>query len=83
VLHAARPRDYDVGTPVLFVHHGVGRNDRDYRDYWLNLVDEALIRPMILNQGPDASNFEMSTAVAAGRHCWRDQTFVPATPRTS
>src|ERR1700731_4498937 len=23
VLHAARPRDYDTGTPVLFVHHGV------------------------------------------------------------
>jgi hypothetical protein len=41
VLYAARPRDYDVGTPVLFVHHGVGRNGRDYRDYWLNLVDEA------------------------------------------
>jgi hypothetical protein len=41
VLHAARPRDYDVGTPVLFVHHGVGRNGRDYRDYWLDLVDKA------------------------------------------
>jgi aerobic C4-dicarboxylate transport protein len=23
------------------VHHGVGRNGRDYRDYWLDLVDEA------------------------------------------
>jgi hypothetical protein len=32
VLHAARPRDYDVATSVLFVHHGVGRNGRDYRD---------------------------------------------------
>lgn len=21
-LHAARPREYDAGTPVLFVHHG-------------------------------------------------------------
>jgi hypothetical protein len=41
VLHAATPRHYDVGTPVLFVHHGVGRNGRDYRDYWLGLVDEA------------------------------------------
>jgi hypothetical protein len=41
VLHAARPRGYDAETPVLFVHHGVGRNGRDYRDYWLNLVDEA------------------------------------------
>jgi poly(3-hydroxybutyrate) depolymerase len=41
VLHAARPRDYDTETPVLFVHHGVGRNGEDYRDYWLDLVDEA------------------------------------------
>ena len=28
-------------TPSLFVHHGVGRNGRDYRDYWLRLVDDA------------------------------------------
>ncbi|HJU17812.1 MAG TPA: alpha/beta hydrolase [Stellaceae bacterium] len=41
VLHAARPRDCHTGTPVLFVHHGVGRNGKDYRDYWLDLVDEA------------------------------------------
>jgi len=41
VLHAARPRDYHSGTPVLFVHHGVARNGRDYRDYWLDLVDNA------------------------------------------
>jgi hypothetical protein len=41
VLHAAPPRDFDTGTPVLFVHHGVRRNGRDYRDYWLDLVDEA------------------------------------------
>jgi hypothetical protein len=41
VLHAARPRDYNAGTPVLFVHHGVRRNGEDYRDYWLDLVDEA------------------------------------------
>jgi poly(3-hydroxybutyrate) depolymerase len=40
-LHAARPRKYDTGTPVLFVHHGVRRNGKDYRDYWLDLVDEA------------------------------------------
>jgi len=38
VLHAARPRDHHSGMPVLFVHHGVGRNGRDYRDYWLDLV---------------------------------------------
>jgi hypothetical protein len=41
VLHAALPRDFDTGTPVLFVHHGVRHNGRDYRDYWLDLVDEA------------------------------------------
>ena len=41
VLHAARPRDFGGETPVLFVHHGVRRNGRDYRDYWLDLVDEA------------------------------------------
>jgi hypothetical protein len=40
VLHAARPREYDTETPVLFVHHGVGCNGEDYRDYWLELVDE-------------------------------------------
>jgi hypothetical protein len=33
--------DFDAGTPVLFVHHGVRRNGRDYRDYWMDLVDEA------------------------------------------
>ena len=41
VLHAARPREYEAGTPIVFVHHGVNRNGRDYRDYWLDLVDEA------------------------------------------
>src|SRR4029077_1327984 len=29
VLHAGRPRDYRVGIAVLFVHHGVRRNDED------------------------------------------------------
>ena len=41
ILHAATPRHYDTGTPVLFVHHGVRRNGRKYRDYWLDLIDEA------------------------------------------
>ena len=41
VLHAARPRQWHPGTPVLLVHHGVGRNGRDYRDYWLRHVDAA------------------------------------------
>ncbi len=39
MLHAARPRDWHPGQPVLFVHHGVARNGRDYRDYWLPHVD--------------------------------------------
>ena len=54
VLHAARPHNYDVGTPVLFVHHGVGRNGRDYRDYWLDLVDEAGILAISI-EFPEAS----------------------------
>jgi len=41
LLHAARPRQYEARTPIVFVHHGVNRNGRDYRDYWLDLVDEA------------------------------------------
>jgi hypothetical protein len=40
-LHAACPRGFDPRTPVLLVHHGVGRNGADYRDYWMKLVDEA------------------------------------------
>ena len=39
ILHAARPRDWSPDDPVLFVHHGVARNGRDYRDYWLPHVD--------------------------------------------
>ena len=39
-LHGACPRNYDTTTPVLLVHHGVGRNGRDYRDYWLRVVDD-------------------------------------------
>jgi hypothetical protein len=40
LLHSACPRRHDPATPVLFVHHGVGRNGADYRDYWMKLVDE-------------------------------------------
>src|ERR1700760_1057672 len=39
ILHAARPHDWHPGFPVVFVHHGVARNGRDYRDYWLPHVD--------------------------------------------
>ena len=40
-LHSARPHHFDRETPVLLVHHGVGRNGAAYRDYWLRLVDDA------------------------------------------
>ncbi len=36
VLHTAGPDRHSPDTPVLFVHHGVARNGRDYRDYWLD-----------------------------------------------
>lgn len=43
LLHSACPRGLAPDTPVLIVHHGVGRNGRDYRDYWLRHVDELAI----------------------------------------
>jgi hypothetical protein len=39
---------------VLFVHHGVGRNGAAYRDYWLELVDEAGILAIAI-EFPEAS----------------------------
>ena len=54
VLHAARPRQYDAAIPVLFVHHGVGRNGGDYRDYWLDLVDETRVLAIAI-EFPEAS----------------------------
>lgn len=39
VLHSARPAIWHAGLPVVLVHHGVARNGRDYRDYWLPHVD--------------------------------------------
>ena len=39
VLRAARPKQFTSATPVVFAHHGLGRNGGDYRDYWLELVD--------------------------------------------
>lgn len=38
-LHSARPSGFSPRTPVLFVHHGVGRNGADYRDYWLDAAE--------------------------------------------
>jgi hypothetical protein len=40
ILHSARPQAWHPGLPVVFVHHGVARNGRDYRDYWLPHVDQ-------------------------------------------
>jgi hypothetical protein len=54
VLHAARPRAYHRGLPVLFVHHGVVRNGGDYRDYWLDLVEDAGILAISI-EFPEAS----------------------------
>jgi hypothetical protein len=54
ILHAARPRDWHPGMPVLFVHHGVGRNGRDYRDYWLPHVDPGAML-VIAIEFPEAS----------------------------
>jgi poly(3-hydroxybutyrate) depolymerase len=48
VLHAARPHHFAADTPVLFVHHGVGRNGADYRDYWGKLADEVGILAIAL-----------------------------------
>jgi hypothetical protein len=39
-LYAARPARFTPETPVLFVHHGVGRNGEAYRDYWLPLAEQ-------------------------------------------
>jgi hypothetical protein len=54
VLHAARPGNNHPSIPVLFVHHGVGRNGRDYRDYWLDLVDETGVLALAV-EFPEAS----------------------------
>jgi predicted esterase len=43
VLHSARPLNWDPSLPVLIVHHGVGRNGKSYRNYWLELVDAARV----------------------------------------
>jgi hypothetical protein len=40
LLHSARPAMWHPGMPILFVHHGVARNGRDYRDYWLPHTDK-------------------------------------------
>jgi hypothetical protein len=52
VLHAACPPEWHAGLPVLFVHHGVGRNGRDYRDWWLPNARDMLV---IAIEFPEAS----------------------------
>jgi poly(3-hydroxybutyrate) depolymerase len=54
VLHAARPSQFAADTPVLFVHHGVGRNGEAYRDYWLKVADAAGILAIAI-EFPEAS----------------------------
>jgi len=39
-LRAACPENYSPDSPVMFTHHGVGRNGADYRDYWLSFAAE-------------------------------------------
>lgn len=54
ILHAARPLMWHPGLPVLFVHHGVGRNGRDYRDFWQPHVDAAGVLAIAI-EFPEAS----------------------------
>lgn len=54
ILHAARPEDWNPDRPVVFVHHGVGRNGQDYRDYWLPHVDAGRILAIAI-EFPEAS----------------------------
>jgi hypothetical protein len=54
ILHAARPRDWHPGLPVVLLHHGVRRNGRDYRDYWLPHVDPGAMLAIAI-EFPEAS----------------------------
>ena len=54
VLHAARPAAWHPGLPVLFVHHGVARNGKDYRDFWLPHVDAGRMLAIAI-EFPEAS----------------------------
>ena len=54
MLHAAVPAAWHPGRPVLFVHHGVARNGRDYRDYWLAHAEAATILAIAI-EFPEAS----------------------------
>lgn len=78
-LHAARPVRWTPATPVVLVHHGVRRNGRDYRDYWLAHA-EALNLLAIAIEFPEASfpeylcynfgNLHTADGVANPRAAW-------------
>ena len=71
-LHAACPRVFDRQTPVLLVHHGVGRNGADYRDYWMKLVDAAGILAIAVEFSeaafPDSSALPLRQPAQRRRH---------------
>lgn len=54
ILHAARPNAWHPGLPVVFVHHGVARNGRDYRDHWLPHVEAGQMLAIAI-EFPEAS----------------------------
>jgi hypothetical protein len=54
ILHAARPKAWTPTLPIVFVHHGVARNGRDYRDYWLPHVDPGAMLAIAI-EFPEAS----------------------------
>jgi hypothetical protein len=80
-LHAACPASWHPGMPVLFVHHGVTRNGRDYRDYWMPHVDRGGFLAIAL-EFPNASfpehlwyNFGNLRAADGSANPRRDWTF--------
>ncbi len=54
ILHAACPAGWNPSFPVVLVHHGVARNGRDYRDYWLAHVDRCRMLAIAI-EFPEAS----------------------------
>ncbi|HBK06251.1 MAG TPA: alpha/beta hydrolase [Acetobacteraceae bacterium] len=54
ILHAARPVAWNPAYPVALIHHGVARNGRDYRDYWLPHVDQGRMLAIAI-EFPEAS----------------------------
>ena len=71
-LHAARPQQYTPRTPLLFVHHGVGRNGAAYRDYWLPLVEQHDLLAIAIefpeDSFPGLSALSFRQSAQRGRH---------------